>query len=551
MVDVPVKLDGGIDTELKKSTFLQRRDFPRVMVDIPVELAIEGTDISAKIINISQEGMFIALNKPLPISKRVDIKIKLPDSYGVIHGRGRIIWILEEKNKFQCGISFLEGDSDKDLTMLKQFIKDSIRYKVKIVERRKEERRKENISDMSLDKRKIERRLSKGIFRKCVRISRADSLLALNIFFREVSSAAQPRIIRQGRELIMFGCNSYFGLAHHPRVKIAFIEAVEKYGVSTSSSRILGGSTDLHKLLEQRLAEFEGAESAIIYNAGYLANIGCISSLVEKDDFVLIDEKSHASIIDACLLSKGNIVTFKHNDMGDLEVKLKKYGWKCNKLIITDGVFSMDGDIAKLDEIYNLGQRYNAAIMVDDAHATGVLGKNGGGTPEYFNLKGKVDIVMGTLSKALAGVGGFIVGKRKVIDYIGCFSRTSVFSLSLPTPIVASVLEALDIIRNDEQLRANLWRNIKYMRQNLQKLGYNTGKSEAGIIPVIIRDDEKVCQMTKLLENLGVFVNGIVYPAVKKREALLRIVPMATHSLEDLKEAILAFKKAGEKLNII
>ena len=307
----------------------------------------------------------------------------------------------------------------------------------------------------------------------------------------------------------------------------------------------------LHNLLEQKLAEFEGGEDCITYDMGYLANLGCIPVLVTKNDFVITDAKSHASIIDGCFLSGGTVLVYRHNDMQDLEKQLKKCKWKSNKLIVTDGVFSMDGDIARLDVIHNLAQEHNAAVMVDDAHAVGVLGENGKGTTEYFNLMGRIDIVMGTLSKALPGLGGFIVARKKIVDYLRSASRPFIFNLSLPPSIVAGVLAALEVIREEPKLRQNLWRNVRYLRENLQKLGYNTGNSEAAIIPVIIGNDMKTYQMVRMLEHLGVFVDAMVYPAVRKRESRLRLTPMATHSPDDLQKAIKALEKAGKELGLI
>ncbi len=533
-----------------------RRVSPRFTADFPVKVEVKkpncnNTIVCGRTVNVSREGLLLILDAPLLLSSPVTLSLDLGPSYPSLDTKARVIWSypLTENKEFYCGIEFL-GRQDRNLAILDQFLEE-ITKKRKPSERRKRERRGKMAVPDFAERRKIDRRLKVSILRKCVTTSRVDFFRAQGVFLREVSSVAQPKIILRGRELIMFGCCNYLGLATHPKVKKAAAEALEKYGMSTSSSRIAGGTMQLHNLLEQKLAEFEGGEDCITYDMGYLANLGCIPVLVTKNDFVITDAKSHASIIDGCFLSGGTVLVYRHNDMQDLEKQLKKCKWKSNKLIVTDGVFSMDGDIARLDVIHNLAQEHNAAVMVDDAHAVGVLGENGKGTTEYFNLMGRIDIVMGTLSKALPGLGGFIVARKKIVDYLRSASRPFIFNLSLPPSIVAGVLAALEVIREEPKLRQNLWRNVRYLRENLQKLGYNTGNSEAAIIPVIIGNDIKTYQMVRMLEHLGVFVDAMVYPAVRKRESRLRLTPMATHSPDDLQKTIKIFEKAGRELGVI
>jgi len=536
--------------------FSDRRALPRFTADFPVRVEVKKAHsnqavIYGKTVNISKEGLLLLLDAPLLLSYPIAVSLDLGPSYPSLETKGRVVWSypLAEDKQFYCGIE-LSAVRNGSLPLLERFVKD-LTEKGKPFDRRKEQRREEVAPIDFPERRKIDRRLKISIFRKCVTIPRADFLRNQGIFLREVSSVAQPRITLGGRELVMFGCCNYLGLASHPKVKRAAMEALEKYGMSTSSSRIAGGTMELHNLLERRLAEFEEGEDCITYDMGYLANLGCIPALVAKRDFVIADAKSHASIIDGCFLSGGTVLVYKHNDMEDLEKQLRRCKWKSNKLIVTDGVFSMDGDIARLDIIYNLAQEYNAAVMVDDAHAVGVLGENGKGTTEYFNLAGKIDIVMGTLSKALPGLGGFIVARKKIIDYLEYTSRPFIFNLSLPPSIVAGVIAALEVIKEEPRLRQRLWRNVRTLRQGLQKMGYDTGNSEAAIIPVIIGDDTKTCQIAKMLEDLGIFVDAMVYPAVRRREARLRLTPMATHSPEDIEKAVRAFQKAGRKLGII
>ncbi|MBA7468130.1 2-amino-3-ketobutyrate coenzyme A ligase [subsurface metagenome] len=533
-----------------------RRVSPRFGADFPVKVQVKKPHckpsiVCGRTVNVSRQGLSLILDEPLPLSLPIALSLELSPSYPSLQTKARVIWSnpLTKGKKCYCGVRFLDLH-DKNLTTLYRVINDII-DKRKSCERRKGQRR-EKIAPIDFpERRRVDRRLRVSIFRKCVMTTRVDFLRAQGVFLREVSSVALPKIILRGRELIMFGCCNYLGLATHPKVKKAAAEALEKYGMSTSSSRIAGGTMKLHSLLEQKLAEFEGGEDCITYDMGYLANLGCIPALVTKNDFVITDAKSHASIIDGCFLSGGTVLVYKHNDMRDLEKQLKKCKWKSNKLIVTDGVFSMDGDIARLDVIHKLAQEHNAAVMVDDAHAVGVLGENGTGTCEYFNLRGKIDIVMGTLSKALPGLGGFIVARKIIVDYLRCTSRPFIFNLSLPPSIVAGLLAALEVIKEEPELRQKLWRNVRYLRENMQRLGYNTGNSESAIIPVIIGNDIKTYQMVRMLEHLGIFVDSMVYPAVRKRESRLRLTPMATHSPDDLQKAIKIFEKAGRKLDLI
>jgi len=533
-----------------------RRASPRFGADFSVKVEIrkphcKPSIVCGRTVNVSRQGLSLILDGPLPLSLPVALSLELSPSYPSLQTKARVIWSnpLTNGKECYCGVQFLDPQ-DKNLATLDQVIDDVIDKK-KSSERRRGQRRKKIAPIDFPERRKADRRLKVSILRKCVVTPRVDFFRAQGVFLREVSSVAQPKIILRGRELIMFGCCNYLGLATHPKVKKAAVEALEKYGMSTSSSRIAGGTMQLHNLLEQKLAEFEGGEDCITYDMGYLANLGCIPVLVTRNDFVITDAKSHASIIDGCFLSGGTVLVYKHNDMQDLEKQLKKCKWKSNKLIVTDGVFSMDGDIARLDVIHKLAQEHNAAVMVDDAHAVGVLGENGKGTTEYFNLIGKIDIVMGTLSKAFPGLGGFIVARKKIVDYLRSASRPFIFNLSLPPSIVAALLAALEVIKEEPELRQKLWRNVRYLRENLQKLGYNTGNSEAAIIPVIIGNDMKTYQMVRMLEHLGVFVDAMVYPAVRKRESRLRLTPMATHSPDDLQKAIKIFEKAGRELDLI
>ena len=320
-----------------------------------------------------------------------------------------------------------------------------------------------------------------------------------------------------GKRVIMIGSNNYLGLTNHPRVKEAAIKAIEKYGSGCAGSRFLNGNLEIHEELEKKLARFFRKEAALVFATGYQTNLGVIPALVGRNDVAIIDMYDHASIIDGCRLSFGEVKKYRHNDMDALERVLEACKGKA-KLIIVDGVFSMEGDIADLPAIVRLAKAYGARIMVDDAHGIGVLGKGGRGTAEHFGLENEVDLIMGTYSKSLAAIGGFIAGPSDVINWIKHLGRSMIFSASLPPSLVASVSTALDIIEEQPELRARLWRNTHKMLRGYKTLGYDTGTSETPIIPILIKDTMKTYQMCKLLFENGVFVNPVISPAVPQDE---------------------------------
>jgi len=353
-----------------------------------------------------------------------------------------------------------------------------------------------------------------------------------------------------GKRVIMVGSNNYLGLTSHPRVKEAAIKAIEKYGSGCAGSRFLNGNLEIHEDLERKLATFFRKDAALVFATGYQTNLGTISTLLGRSDVAIIDKYNHASIIDGCRMSFGQVKKFRHNDMDDLERVLEGTKGK-GKLIIVDGVFSMEGDIADLPSIVKLAEKYESRIMVDDAHAVGVLGPGGRGTAEHFGLEKEVDLIMGTYSKSLAAIGGFVAGSEEVISYIKHTGRSMIFSASLPPSLVASVSTALDIIEEQPELRARLWKNTQKMLRGFKGLGFDTGTSETPIIPIIIKDTLKTYQMTKLLFDHGVFVNPVVSPAVPPGRELLRTSYMATHTEEQLDRVLEAFQKAGKQLGLI
>ncbi len=391
-----------------------------------------------------------------------------------------------------------------------------------------------------------------GIFTKCRDFTRAREVMAAGIYpyFTEIASAQETEVMIEGKRVLMLGSNSYLGLTCHPRVKEAAKQAIDKYGTGCAGSRFLNGTLDLHRQLEERLADFFRMEAALVFSTGFQSNLGTISALVGKNDQVVIDRLDHASIIDGTRLGFGKIRKFLHNDMEDLERVLDN----CPpgpKLIVVDGIFSMEGDIARLPEIVRLAQRHGAQVMVDDAHSVGVLGAHGRGTAEHFGLEKEVDLIMTTFSKSLASIGGCVAGKEEVIHYLKHHSRALIFSASLPPSAVATVLACLDIIDEEPERRERLWEITAKMKKAFVELGFDTGKSESPIIPLFIGDLARAFQIRRILLDRGVFVNPVVPPAVPPDEALIRTSFMATHTDDQLDFALEAFEKAGKELGLI
>lgn len=393
---------------------------------------------------------------------------------------------------------------------------------------------------------------SPDLFEKCSKFTKAKELISYGLYpyFRVIESAQDPEVIMNGKKMIMVGSNNYLGLTNHPKVKEAAIEAVKKYGTGCAGSRFLNGTLDIHVALEEKLAKFMRKESALVLSTGFQVNLGVISALIGKNDVVIIDKMDHASIIDGCRLSYGQVKKFKHNDMADLKRVLEE-NIDTAKLVVVDGVFSMEGDIANLPDIVDLSKQYNAMLMVDDAHGIGVLGKTGRGTSEHFGLEDKVDLIMGTYSKSLASIGGFISGAESVVHYIKHFARSLIFSASPPPASIASVSVALDIIENEPERREKLWRNTRKMLDGFKDLGFETCSSETPIIPIMVGENETAFKMAVMLQNEGVFANVAVSPAVPNGKALIRTSYMATHSDEQLDMVLKAFEKVGKSMGLI
>ncbi len=390
------------------------------------------------------------------------------------------------------------------------------------------------------------------LFDKCRRFTAARELQQLGIypFFRVIQSAQDPVVTLNGRQMIMIGSNNYLGLTNHPKVKEAAIEAVRKYGTGCAGSRFLNGTLDIHVQLEEKLARFMRRDAALVFSTGFQVNLGVISALVGKDDVVIIDKMDHASIVDGCRLSYGEVKRFRHDDMADLERLLAERKGR-GALVVVDGVFSMEGDIIDLPKVLELCRKYTVRLMVDDAHGIGVLGRTGRGTAEHFGLEQEVDLVMGTYSKSLASIGGFIAGDADVIHYIKHFARSLIFSASPPPASVAAVSTALDIIDSEPERLAQLWKNTRKMLNGFRALGFEIGPTTTPIIPVLVGADETAFRMAMMLQEAGVFANVAVSPAVPPGKAIMRTSYMATHTDEQLDAVLSAFEKVGKQLGII
>jgi 8-amino-7-oxononanoate synthase len=391
------------------------------------------------------------------------------------------------------------------------------------------------------------------IFDKCRAFTRADELKAADLYayFTPIQEAVGNRIKVGGRPMIMVGSNNYLGLAHHPLAKAAARAAVERYGVGTCGSRFLTGTLDLHEELESRLARFMRREAALTFSTGYQTNLGIVSTIAGKGDHIVIDRVNHASIIDACRLSFATVHKYKHNNMKDLERILASLGPEGGKLIIVDGVFSMEGDIVDLPGIVPLARKYGARLVVDDAHGIGVLGENGRGTAEHFGLEDEVDLIMGTFSKTFASIGGVVVGSAPIVSYIKHHARSLIFSAAATPASVASVLAILDMLEAQPELRRRLRAVTERMRTSFQAMGYDTGHSQTPIIPIFVRDDERCFMLWRMLREEGIFTTPVVYPAVPHGQALIRTSYGAGHTDEELDAILAAFEKCGKAVGLI
>jgi len=389
----------------------------------------------------------------------------------------------------------------------------------------------QNLNDFTIQLDRLE---ADGLFRK----------------LRLVEGSPREKIIIDGKKVLNLCSNNYLGLADDKRLKSAAIAAIKKYGVGAGASRLVCGNMYLHRQLEKRLARFKNTEGSLVFSSGYMANLGTISALVGRKDVVCADKLNHASLVDAILLSRAEFKRYPHKDMQALEGLLRGCRTK-KKLIVTDTVFSMDGDIAPLPEIVGLARRYGAMVMVDEAHATGILGDSGKGAVAHFHLEGQVDIQMGTLSKAVGSHGAYICAEKTLIDFLVNKSREFIFTTALPVSLCAAAITAIGIIEKDFSLRKRLLENVEFLRTGLEGLDFDVGESQTPIIPVITRDEKLTMEFSKRLFEDGVFVQGIRPPTVPLGQSRLRVTVMATHKIKELEKVLSAFEKAGKALGII
>ncbi len=393
-----------------------------------------------------------------------------------------------------------------------------------------------NVHELGFLKEKIQELKDEGVYRK----------------LPVMGSASDAEVELNGRKVINLSSNNYLGFANNPRMKKAAIDAVEKYGVGSGAVRTIIGNMDIHEKLEETLAKFKREEAAFIYQSGFNCNAGTIQAITEAGDLIISDELNHASIIDGARLSKAAKTIYKHSDMVSLEAVLKENKDKYrNMLIITDGVFSMDGDIAKLPEIVDLAEKYGAMTYVDDAHGSGVLGESGRGTVDHFGLHGRIDFTIGTLSKAIGVIGGYVAGSKTMYEWLSHRARPVLFSTSLPPAAVGAITEAINMLTESTEYTDRLWDNAAYFKEKMGSLGFDTGHSETPITPVIIGDEAKTMEFSKRLLEKGVFVSGIVFPTVPKGTGRLRCMVTAAHSRAQLDKAVQAFKEVGDEMGIL
>lgn len=368
-------------------------------------------------------------------------------------------------------------------------------------------------------------------------------------YYRAIESEQSTVVKYKGKDVLMFGSNSYLGLANDPRLKEAAKAAIEKYGTSCSGSRFLNGTLDIHVELEEKLAKLVGKEAAVCFSTGFQVNLGSVSALCGRNDYLILDQLDHASIIEGSRLAFGKTLKYKHNDMDSLEQKLKFCNPSSMKLIVVDGIFSMEGDIVRLPEIVELAQKYDADIMVDDAHALGVIGEQGRGTASHFGLTDKVSLIMGTFSKSFGSLGGFIAGSNIVIDFLKHNARSLIFSASMPPSNIASVSKAIDIMLSEPERIQHLWDVSDYARRQFRDRGFETGHSETPIIPLFVHDVEKALRLSVSLVDDGVFVTPVIPPAVPPTDSMIRFALMATHTFGQVDFAVekitAAFKREG------
>lgn len=370
-------------------------------------------------------------------------------------------------------------------------------------------------------------------------------------YFREISSDQDTEVLMNGRKILMLGSNSYLGLTNHPKIKEAAKAAIDKYGTGCAGSPFLNGTLDIHHQLEDILADFLHKDGVMLFSAGFQANSGVIPCVTGRGDYVIFDELDHASIIEGKRLTFANTLKYKHNNMEDLERVLQRCPLEAPKLVVTDGVFSMEGDVAKLPEIQQLCDKYQATLMVDEAHGLGVFGREGRGVTDHFDLLDKTELIMGTFSKSLASIGGFIAADKETINWMRHNVRPYIFTASIPPSATASVIAAIEVMRSEPERQENLWKVANYALKSFREAGFEIGDTETPIIPLYVRDNEKTFMVTRMLLDEGVFVNPVISPAVPPEDTLIRLAWMATHTIEQVDFAVDKTVKCFKKLGLL
>ncbi len=368
---------------------------------------------------------------------------------------------------------------------------------------------------------------------------------------RVLDTGQRPTATVDGRSVVNLSSNNYLGLTTHPRLRERALDAIRKFGVGSGSVRTIAGTMDVHMALERRLAEFKKTEAVVVFQSGFTANAGCVSSILTKDDVVISDELNHASIIDGCRLSRASIKVFPHKDVGAARQILTGLPGSQRKLVITDGVFSMDGDLGPLPDLCALAEEFGCIMMVDDAHASGVFGRNGRGTIDHFGMHGRVDVQVGTLSKAIGVLGGYVAGSRALIDFLYHRARPFLFSTSHPPAVAAACIAAIDVLLEEPELIDRLWENTRFFQAGLSALGFNTGATQSPITPIIVGDGARAMTLSDRLFAAGVFAQGIAFPTVARDKARVRAIVTATHTRDELQFALDAFASVGRELGII
>lgn len=529
---------------------IERRKDNRIKFNL--EVSTKGTTTGyLESFDISPFGMFLKTSNPLPLDSKLFISFTLPESPIPMKAYGRVAWInskiADDDQPDGMGIHFL-NISAFDRKRLEKFL-DSQDLEIKI---NSDEHTLLDFSHASEESFEVR---SKELYAYINDMKEK----GYYTYRRPIASATDNRVLvrddntGEESEMIMMGSNSYLGLSSHPKVIEAVNLATKKYGVGAASAPMLAGTFELHRELELKIAKLKSCEDAIVFPSGYATNVGTISCLLKKKDIALIDRLCHASIIDGCLLGNTTFRTFKHSDLNDLErLLLVTKGKYEQTYIMIEGIYSMDGDIVPLPDIVKLAKKFKAKIMIDDAHATGVIGDLGKGTTNHFNLEGEIDIVMGTMSKAIGQLGGFIASSKEVVNYLRHYARSYFFATSLPPIVIASSLASIEVMLSEPELIEKLWDNIRYFKKKVVTLGFNViENSDSAIVPIIIGDESILKPMSRRIHEEGIYLNPVPYPAVPKEQTRFRATIMATHTKEDLDETLKVLDKVGKEFGII